>query len=128
MSLLLDTHAFLWFVQGDKRLSTLARREIESADSRPLLSLASIWEISIKVSLGKLAVHLPVRELIERGALGNGIGLLPIQVEHACAVANLAFHHRDPFDRLMVAQTRIEGLTMVSMDTVFDAYRIPRIW
>ena len=128
MRLLLDTHTFLWFVAGDAALSIAARRRIEDVRNDKFLSVASVWEIAIKVSLGKIMLDVSVDELVEDGAVENGIGLLDVRREHAVSVATLPFHHRDPFDRLLVAQAFVERLAVVGSDTAFDAYAVRRFW
>jgi PIN domain nuclease of toxin-antitoxin system len=92
------------------------------------LSTASLWEIAIKISLGKLALTEPFDVLIPAQLNLNGIELLEISVAHASMVANLPFHHRDPFDRLLIAQAQVEQMTIVSKDDTFDAYGIKRKW
>jgi len=125
--LLLDTHSFLWFVGGDSQLSALARREIADVNNERYLSIASAWEIAIKANLQKLKLSAPFpifMNQVER----NAIDLLPVILEHLNIVANLPLHHRDPFDRLLIAQALTEGLPIVSADTLFDAYPITRLW
>ena len=126
MSLLLDTQAFLWWVGDDPRLSRRARVAI--AGQPCLLSVASCWEMSIKVSLGKLDVPRPVDRFLQEQLEVNGFSLLPISLEHAAAVADLPFHHRDPFDRLIAAQARRDELAVVSSDPVFGRYGVKRVW
>jgi PIN domain nuclease of toxin-antitoxin system len=126
--ILLDTQAFLWFLADDRRLRPKARRRIEDVRNEKFLSIASIWEIAIKVSLGKLELDVPLAELIDEGASDNGIALLPIRKEHAIAVVGLPRHHGDPFDRLLVAQAICEGLAIVGSDRSFDDYEVRRIW
>ena len=128
MRLLLDTHAFLWFVSDDERLSTRARRTISDPKNDRWLSLASVWEMAIKLSLGKLRLDVPLDEMLESEALGNAIAILGIERRHIFAVAALPYHHRDPFDRLLVCQARSERLTLVSADRAFDAYGLRRVW
>jgi PIN domain nuclease of toxin-antitoxin system len=128
VKLLLDTQAFLWFADDHPRLSRKARRRIEDPRHDKFLSLASVWELAIKLSLGKLRLSVPLAEYIETGAVTNGIALLPIEKDHAIAVATLPDHHRDPFDRLLVAQALNEGLTVVGSDERFDAYGVRRVW
>jgi len=128
MRLLLDTHAFLWFVAGDSALSRRARRQIEAPKNERFLSLASLWEIAIKHSLGRLTLAIPLSQLVERGAENNGVQLLAIERAHVVAVADLPFHHRDPFDRLLVAQAMSHDLAIVGRDEAFDAYPVTRIW
>jgi len=128
MNVLLDTHAFLWFVQDDLKLSNAARALIESGETRPFLSIASLWEIAIKMSLGKLELTQPYEEFIPQQLAANGIGILNITIEHTAAVASLPFHSRDPFDRLLVVQSKIEEMTLVSADSAFDIYDVKRVW
>lgn len=128
MNLLLDTHAFLWFMEGSDRLSQRARIEIESGPGRRLLSIASTWEMAIKASLGKLTLTKPLGELLPVLLADSGIELLAIDVPDVARVAALPFHHRDPFDRLLAAQALERGLTLVSIDAAFDAYGVDRLW
>ena len=101
MNILLDTHAFLWFVADDTRLSDTARSLIEADDSQPFLSIASLWEMAIKVSLGKLKFEQPYELFIPQQLTINGIGILNLSLEHTAAISTLPFHHRDPFDRVI---------------------------
>ena len=128
MNILLDTHTFLWFVDDNPRLSEPARVLIESGESQPFLSAASLWEIAIKISLGKLSLNQKYETFIPRHLALNGIGLLNISLEHTVGVATLPFHHRDPFDRLLAVQSKIENMIFVSADPVFDAYGVQRVW
>jgi PIN domain nuclease of toxin-antitoxin system len=126
--LLLDTHAFLWFAGGDARLSSRARRRIEDPAHDKFLSVASIWEAAIKASLGKLTLSISLEAVVEEGATNNGIALVDVRREHAAAVEHLPFHHRDPFDRLLVCQAMVERMQIVSADASLDAYPIRRVW
>ena len=128
MNILLDTHAFLWFVADVPRLSDTARALIEAEDSQPFLSIASLWEMAIKISLGKLKLEQPFETFIPQQLTLNGIGILNLSVEHTAAISTLPFHHRDPFDRLIAVQARIEKMPVVSADPAFDAYEIERVW
>ena len=128
MRLLLDTHSFLWFISGSTNLSPTARTLIEDASNQPLLSVASLWEMAIKLSLGKLSLAQPFEVLIPQQMRLNGIKLLGIEIEHTAAVSKLPFHHRDPFDRLLIAQAMVEQMPIVSADTAFDTYPIKRLW
>ena len=128
MRLLLDTHSFLWFVGGDSSLSVAARLLIEDADNSVLLSAASVWEIAIKVSLGKLHLEQPFDVLIPQQLLMNHIELLGITLQHAAVVAKLPFYHRDPFDRLLIAQAIVEQIPVITRDPAFDAYPVQRLW
>jgi len=126
MTLLLDTQAFLWWVTDDRRLSKRARTAIAATPC--VVSIASCWEMAIKTSIGKLTVPLPVSRFMQEQLEINGFSLLPIALEAAAAVADLPFHHRDPFDRLLVAQAQQHGVAIVSADPVFTKYRVRRIW
>jgi PIN domain nuclease of toxin-antitoxin system len=124
LKLLLDTHAALWFLSADERLGLSAKRHLIDDANRVLLSAVVVWEIAIKRSLGRLAVtdeYLPL-------LLGAGVQALPVSVDHAAAVENLPWHHRDPFDRMLVAQASFEGAALVSGDDALRPYGIPVIW
>jgi len=129
MRLLLDTHTFLWFIAGDPQLSTICRTLIEDLNNERLLSVASVWEMAIKVGLGKLPLAPPLEILIPNQLQRNAIDLLPIESRHVFRVPYLPLHHRDPFDRLLVAQSLVEQAPLLSADATFDAYAgIQRIW
>lgn len=128
MRLLLDTHTFLWFIGGSHDLSNGARSLIEDATNQSYLSTASLWEMANKISLGKLKLNQPFEMLIPQQLSLNGIELLNISLPHIAAVIALPFHHRDPFDRLLIAQATIEQMPLVSRDIVFDAYSVSRRW
>jgi PIN domain nuclease of toxin-antitoxin system len=108
VNLLLDTHAFLWFIAGSDRLSAAARTLIEEPDNQPFLSAASLWEMAIKLSPGKLYLARPFEELMPTQMLLNDIRFLPIEMDHLVPIIPLPFHHRDPFDRLLIAQSVVE--------------------
>jgi PIN domain nuclease of toxin-antitoxin system len=128
MNLLLDTHAFLWFVWDDERLSQTAKRLIEDPSHAKHVSVASGWEIAIKCSLGKLRLDDSAATFIPRELAANGFALMSITLKHVAGVENLPFHHRDPFDRLIVAQCLSDALDVVSRDSSFDEYGIRRHW
>ena len=128
MRLLLDTHAFLWFIMGSANLSVDARVLIENPANERLLSVASLWEIAIKASLGKLTLSASFGELIPAQLKLNGIDLLNIKVDHLSTLTTLPFHHRDPFDRLVIAQAIVEKLPVISLDGAFDTYGVTRLW
>ncbi|MDX6498221.1 MAG: hypothetical protein QOG23_1481 [Blastocatellia bacterium] len=128
MRLLLDTHAFLWFIMGSGNLSVNARALIENPANERLVSVASLWEIAIKPSLGKLTLSAPFNELIPAHLNLNGIDLLNIKVDHLSNLTTLPFHHRDPFDRLIIAQAIVEKLPVISLDGAFDTYGVTRHW
>jgi PIN domain nuclease of toxin-antitoxin system len=127
MRVLLDTHAFLWGIADDPRLSLPARRAIADATER-FLSIASCWELAIKVSRKKLTLAKPIERLVPEQLGLNGFQLLQIDLDDVARVATLPFHHRDPFDRLLVAQALSEELTVVSADPVFRKYGVKRVW
>ncbi len=118
MRLLLDTYAFLWWCADDPRLGVVEREAIRDGENDVLLSAASVWEMAIKHALGRLEVPEPASAVVAR----LGIGRLPVQFEHAEATTRLPPLHRDPFDRLLVAQARIEGLTLVTRDPLIRSY------
>jgi PIN domain nuclease of toxin-antitoxin system len=128
MRLLLDTHAFLWFVLGDAQLSSAARSYILDSAHAKLISPASYWEIAIKVSLGKYRLNASYELFMHRGIEGNGFEILPIEPRHTVVLTTLPFHHRDPFDRLLIAQAIAEQIPIISNDPAFDAYPITRLW
>lgn len=127
-TLLVDTQAMLWFFWDDPQLSDDARAQIEDGENRKLVSLASCWEIAIKVGLGKLDLGEPSRTFLPREIARNNCELLQIRLEHATAVEDLPLHHRDPFDRLLIAQMMVEDLPVISADQVFDQYGVSRLW
>lgn len=128
MKVLLDTHAFLWFALADARLSASATALLCDPRNELLLSPATYWEIAIKVSLGKYRLAQPLDEFLDGQIRVNRLSILPIAVRHVAAVAELPFHHRDPFDRLLVAQALTEGVPLVSSDESLDAYGVDRRW
>jgi PIN domain nuclease of toxin-antitoxin system len=123
---LLDTHTFLWFVMGNPRITAKLRAQIE--DNENFVSIVSVWEIAIKYGIGKLSLELPFDDFIDRQITPNGIQLLDIKLEHLKAVATLPLHHRDPFDRLLIAQAIVEDILFISADSVFSLYPVRRMW
>jgi len=128
MKLLLDTHTLLWFIAGSASLSAYARSLIEDASNEKFVSIVSIWETAIKVSIGKMSLSAPFDVLFPHQIQINGFELLPVKIEHTSVVTTLPFHHRDPFDRLLIAQAIEEKMTLVSVDKVFDDYGVTRLW
>lgn len=128
MRLLLDTHSFLWFIGGDEQMPELVRQLIANSENEVWLSIASLWEIAIKVSIGKLTLRQPFAELIPKQLILNDIEVLSIGFDDLSLVANLPFHHRDPFDRLIIAQAITKGLPVVGKDSQFSNYSIELIW
>ena len=128
MNLLLDTHAWLWFVLGDPQLSNGARNHILDPANVKFVSPASYWEISIKISLGKHALNAPYPQFMRRVITGNGFRFLHISFHHTERVSVLPFHHRDLFDRLLIAQALVEGMSIISNDGNFAPYGVDMIW
>lgn len=125
---LLDTHTFLWLATGDVRLPPDLPDRLADPEVELVLSVASIWEMATKKSLGKLTTTIPLEELIATQCEAMAVTVLDVRREHALGVATLPFHHRDPFDRLLVAQAVAEGLAIVSRDEAFDGYPFERVW
>jgi PIN domain nuclease of toxin-antitoxin system len=128
MRILLDTHAFLWFIMGSADLGAGARAAIEDQHNETLLSMASLWEIAIKVSIRKLTLSEPMETLIPAQVEQNGFAILSIKLEHVTIVSKLPFHHRDPFDRLLAAQCITEDIALVTTDSAFEKYGVRRVW
>ncbi len=128
MKLLLDTHAVLWFWWDDARLAEHARRLIADASNEKLVSLATPWEVAIKVSLGKLDVGEPFTGFFPTFMSRSSFEWLPMRQQHFDQVVTLPFHHRDPFDRMLVSQALCEDISLVSRERVFDAYGVRRVW
>ncbi len=128
MRYLLDTHTLLWFISEDKKLSDRARRLILDSSSEVFLSIASLWETAIKVNIGKLALDKPFNQLFPDELDSHGIEILAITIDSLVQLTALPPHHRDPFDRLIIAQALVENLPIISVDRNFDAYDIDREW
>lgn len=128
MKYLLDTHTLLWFLADDKKLSRSARLLIENSNHVSVVSVASLWEIAVKYGLGKLDLERPFDQMFPEELHLNHIEILDITVDNLIKLTTLPFHHRDPFDRLIIAQGLVEGLPIISADTEFDAYDVNREW
>lgn len=128
MRVLLDTHALLWWLAGDRQLSVKARRVIADQQHEVYVSAASAWEVATKHRLGKLPMAGPLAIDFALEIRRLGFTPLPITLEHAQVAGALPNHHRDPFDRVLVAQAREERFALVSNEVVFDDYGVPRIW
>ena len=128
MRLLLDTHALMWFLLDAQRLSSQARTLMVDLSNELWVSPASLWELAIKISLGKYALEKDFRTFFDEQLEDNRLEILPMTFRHAAAVATLPFHHRDPFDRLIIAQAVVEQVPVLSADATFDSYPIARIW
>lgn len=125
---MLDTHAFLWAVTDDPRLSARCRKIFSAADTELVLSVVSVWEMIIKAQLGKLSTPSPMRLFLARQLEDNQIAVLPVTLEHIFALEALPMHHRDPFDRLLIAQSIEEGIPILSADQQLTAYTAKVIW
>ena len=125
---LLDAHSLIWAVDDPSRLGTNARAVLENPDNELAVSVGTIWELSIKTGIGKLSLSLPYRQWVERALADLGITVSPITLEFTDRQTALPFHHRDPFDRLLVAQCLVETIPIVSADAVFDQYGVTRLW
>lgn len=128
MRYLLDTHSLIWFIGGDDQLSVRARRVIEDESNELFISVASLWEMAIKFSIGKLDLGRPFEELFPSELEKNSIEVQSITVDHLKNVCNLPFHHRDPFDRLIIVQSHVEKLPIISVDAIFGKYGVKREW
>jgi PIN domain nuclease of toxin-antitoxin system len=126
--LLLDTHAFLWFITDDPKLSMTAQGLITDPDNEILVSPASYWETAIKVSIGKYPLSVPYETFITQGIEADGFKILPIEPGHTAVLTTMPFHHRDPFDRMLVAQAQFEEMSVVSNDGILDLYGVTRLW
>ena len=128
MNLLLDTHALIWIICGDDKLSEQAKEAFLNQDNKLYFSKASLWEITIKISLGKLVLVEHWLTAIEKEIISNGIQWLEIEIDHCKILADLPFHHRDPFDRLLISQAISESMSIVSIDSQFSHYPLDVIW
>ncbi len=128
MRLLLDTHTFIWWFSDSKRLSSNSYESIADPENDLVLSLISIWEIQIKSQLGKFTLNAPLPEVIDRQRQINKLQLLSLELNHIYTLNQLDHHHRDPFDRLLIAQSIAEQLVLVIKDAVLDRYNIQRVW
>lgn len=128
MRVLLDTHIFLWFIESDTRLSASARQMIMDNETDVHLSIVSVWEMAIKASIGKLKIPSTIDIFIPQQSRDNDMMLLNITIDDIARLTTLPFHHRDPFDRLLIAQAMVEQLPILSADNVFEVYDVDCIW
>ncbi|MBL8866776.1 MAG: type II toxin-antitoxin system VapC family toxin [Planctomycetia bacterium] len=128
MNLLLDTHSLLWVYWNDPKLSTTAAQLVTDPTNRVLVSPASYWEIAIKIKTSKLVLRESFLDFVRHAILDNGFAILPIEPAHCDQLTTLPFHHKDPFDRLLVAQALAEDIPILSIDPILDAYGIQRLW
>lgn len=127
MRVLIDTQAFIWFVENDKQLPAKIKKELEDSDNMIIISIASLWEMTIKITLDKLHLGCDIEEMIDK-VYRNGFEILPILPEHIVKLSTLECFHRDPFDRIIISQGLSENLAIVSSDKVFDDYGVKRKW
>jgi PIN domain nuclease of toxin-antitoxin system len=127
MKYLLDTHALIWFAEADVQLSPKAKIAIELPTNSVFVSRVSLWEMAIKLSIGKLALSRSLSDVIQQ-IESAGIELLPLEISHILLVQSLPYTHRDPFDRMLIAQALSEGMTLVSNEGIFDQYGVARLW
>ncbi|WP_017655940.1 type II toxin-antitoxin system VapC family toxin [Fortiea contorta] len=128
MQVLLDTHTLIWFFQGHKSFSDKMRILVEDENNEKLISIVSVWEMSIKQSIGKLSFSLPIKTFIQQQIALNDFNLLNINLDYIDVITTLPLQHRDPFDRILIAQAMVENIPIISADTAFDAYSITRLW
>jgi PIN domain nuclease of toxin-antitoxin system len=128
MMFLIDTHTFIWYVTDNSRLSNQVLELINDENNQIFLSIASVWEMGIKHGLGKLTFNLPFETFITQQISINDFTVLDIKISHITAITQLPLHHRDPFDRMLIAQAMVESMPILSADTIFDAYPIKRLW
>jgi PIN domain nuclease of toxin-antitoxin system len=128
MKLLLDTHTFIWWDSQSSQIPAVTLDWLKSPDTELLLSLVSVWEIQIKSHLGKLELKEPLLDIVQRQESQNGIVILPITLAHIIELDQLPWHHKDPFDRLLIAQGRVEAATVVSKDPAFAQYDCQTLW
>ena len=128
MRVLVDTHVFLWWVEGNRALPAKARAALADRENECLISMVSAWELAIKAGLGKLKLALPVKRYVVEHVAANGFRMLDLRLAHVGRVETLDTHHGDPFDRLLIAQALEEKLAVVTADPVFRKYGVKRIW
>jgi PIN domain nuclease of toxin-antitoxin system len=127
MNYLLDTHTLIWFLNGDEDLSLKARKVIESSEGVNFVSVASLWEIAIKISINRLELKTSFEQIGEEIS-GNNFKMLPITFQDTLTISSLPFHHRDPLDRLLIAQSINNDFILISKDKFFDRYQIKTFW
>lgn len=128
MNLLLDTHAFIWWDREPERLPSRVYAACENQNNQLYLSIASIWEMQIKVAVGKLSFQRPLPEIIERQKNENGMSILPVSLAHVWQLGTLPVHHNDPFDRMLVAQATVDKLALVTADRHIARYPVELFW
>lgn len=127
MNYLLDTHTLLWFLEDDEKLGDLAKSEIVNIENKCFVSIASLWEIALKVNIGKLELGISFSDF-EIEIQKNNIEILPINIEHLNILLSMEFYHRDPFDRILIAQAQCEGFIMITKDDNIEKYNLQVLW
>ncbi len=127
MNLLLDTHSFIWWDSSPHLLSMTARAALEDPTNEVRVSTISLWEIAIKAQLGKLTLHRPLDEIVS-DQISQGLRTLVFDTSHALRILQLPHHHKDPFDRALIAQAMVENATLVTRDSAIAAYQVPLLW
>ena len=127
MRYILDTHTLIWYFEDNSELSFKAKSIIEDIDNEIFVSMASLWEIGIKVGLGKLIIPFDIDEIMAR-IRKESMNMITIDVNHVKGIQTLPHHHRDPFDRMIIAQAKAENCTVITRDAAFDAYDVPVLW
>ncbi|MFY7933479.1 MAG: type II toxin-antitoxin system VapC family toxin [Microcystis aeruginosa] len=128
MNILLDSHTLIWFSQNSPQLSSSAIEILEDRNNLLFLSLVSVWEIQIKVQLGKLNLDISLSEIVKDQTKINDVQILPMKLSHIWTLDTLPYYHKDPFDRLLISQAITDNLIILGVDSVFDAYPVQKIW
>lgn len=128
MNFILDTHVFIWWTLTPEKLSSTVIDLINNEDNGLLLSIASIWEMQIKITIGKLHFDESLSEVVSSQRDINDVQILPVELEHIWQLDNLQLYHKDPFDRMLIAQALTENISIISIDSVFDQYPVQTIW
>jgi PIN domain nuclease of toxin-antitoxin system len=128
MKILLDTHTFLWWDSSPEKLARAVANLLSDPGNSIILSVASAWEIQIKKQLGKISLSIPLAEMIESQQQVNGVEILPINLKHVLSLDGLPTHHKDPFDRILIAQAKTEGMVIASADPIFSKYGVEVMW
>ncbi|MCK5717366.1 MAG: type II toxin-antitoxin system VapC family toxin [Thiomargarita sp.] len=128
MRFLLDTHTFIWWYNEPDKLSLQVRALLQNSENIILLSVVTPWEMQIKLQTGKLKLDIPLDKMLENQLQANNIDLLPVTLPHVLALQNLPYHHKDPFDRLLIAQSNVEKAILLSKDAIFSKYNIKLLW
>ena len=127
MRYLVDTQSFIWFVEDDEKLPAHIGALMENADNQLIISIASLWEMTIKISLGKLSLSCTIETMLDK-VTGNGFAILPIEPKHLIVLSTLSLIHRDPFDRIIISQSISNSIPLISSDDIFSQYPIERVW